>query len=144
MEELQESNRPEPVRSRPVFLSVLCIMTFIGSGFIFFSFLFVWAFYRLILEMADLPQFQMPGIEIFKNSPRWVFFAGAVFYGASFIGAILIWHLKKAGFHVYTLAQIALLFLTSLFMYPGGLPSGELLFSLFFVLLYAMHLRFMK
>ncbi len=129
---------------RPAFLTFLCILTFIGSGMLTFSFFFAGLFRPMIVKITELPEFKLPGMEVFKNTPSWVFLLGAVLYAFSLAGSILIWNLRKMGFHVYTVAQIALLFLSTFLIYPGGLPSGDLLFTASFILFYGMHLRFMK
>lgn len=138
----QEKRVLPPVR--PVFLSIICILTFIGSGFMAMSFFFSGIFHQLIIQITRQPEFQLPGMEMFENTPAWAFVTGSVFYLISFLGGIFIWNLKKVGFHLYTSSQIALLFLTSFYVYPGGLPSGDLLFTSSFILLYSMHLRIMK
>lgn len=143
----EEPNEPQKQvlpPGRPVFLSIICVLTFLGSGFMAMSFFFSGVFHQTILKISQSPGFQIPGIELFQNTPPWTFIIGSIFYAISLIGGIFIWNLKKIGFHLYTTSQIALLFLTSFYVYPGGLPSGDLLFTSSFVLLYSMHLKIMQ
>ncbi|MHC1708300.1 MAG: hypothetical protein AB9842_12385 [Bacteroidales bacterium] len=143
-EENQEQEKQAFPPVRPVFLSIICIFTFLGSGFMAMSFFFAGTFHDLIIKITREPEFQLPGVEIFQNTPAWAFLAGSILYLTSLCGGIFIWNLKKIGFHIYTSSQIALLFLTSFYVYPGGLPSGDLLFTSTFILLYSMHLRIMR
>lgn len=144
-EDPQELQRQVVHQRRPVFLTILCILTFTGSGLMMMFFLNTGVFYDLSVQLSEILDTKSPGIRnLIRNTPPWVFLVGAILHAVSLLGGIFCWHLRKIGFHLYTIAQISLLFLTSFFIFPGGLPSGDLLFTSSFILLYALHLRIMK
>jgi hypothetical protein len=143
MEDLQI----EPQPKRPVFLSVLCILTFVSTGFSILGCL-------IIPSMADFM------IEVAKQTPSYneaayrdvilIWRAGWGFYlvllvltAFSLTGAILMWNLKKIGFHFYTIANIFIFYLPIMWL---GLPFsiGGAFFPAAFIGMYALHLKFMK
>ena len=73
---------------RPTFLTVLCILTFIGSGWGILS-AFVW---------------QDPSILAYASWYYWVIIALNL---GTLIGALQMWKLKKAGLYIWTIAEIA-------------------------------------
>ena len=143
-EEINEKEKQVTPMVRPVFLTIICVLTFLGSGLMAISFFFTGIFHELVLKVVENPEFKMPGVELFQKTAAWAFVTASIFYTISVIGGIFMWNLKKVGFHLYTAAQIGLLFLSSYYIYPGGLPTGDLLFATTFVLLYAMHLKIMQ
>jgi len=145
---MEETFSPEteikaPVR--PAVLSLLCILTFIGSGLAAFSFLMMGLFYPAFVEVSMTSKMALPEVGIIiKNTPPWAFLLAGLSYTISLSGALMMWKLRKTGFHAYTLAQFSLLFITTFAIYPRELAGGDLLFSTMFVLLYASHLKLMK
>ena len=72
------------------------------------------------------------------------FFITALLYAVTVGGAILMWNLRKNGFHIYTIAQI-LQVLAPMYFYHLPSPSFlDIIISGTFVMLYAMHLKIMK
>ncbi|MEI6575008.1 MAG: hypothetical protein WCO63_02400 [Bacteroidota bacterium] len=129
---------------RTPLLSFLLILSFAGSGMMLFAFLMIGLFYDNFVLITQSPALIMPGKEIVVNTPPWAFFFGFLFYSLSLSGTIYMWQLKKTGFHIYTLSQFFLLFLSTYVIYPREITLGDLLFSVMFVLLYATHLKLMK
>jgi hypothetical protein len=146
MEELTPSALPETKPQRPTLLTVLCILTFIGSGMNLFSSLVIAGFYDMFVEIAKefSTKFNIPGIELLLEMKPVYFLVSGLFYIGSLTGAILMLRMKKTGFHIYTISQILLILAPMYFMnLPGpGLP--ELLFSGLFIILYSMNLKFMS
>lgn len=146
----QETNRVE----RPSFLSVLCVLTFIGSGCSLLSYLSLGMSFNtlrtLVLEsdtyeayFAMAPNMRS-SMEIMFSVPRWYFFINGLLYAASLAGAILMWRLKRVGFHIYTIAQ-CLLILLGMLLVPGtGVPFGAIIWTGLFVAGYAANLKHMK
>ncbi|RUT77943.1 hypothetical protein DLK05_10715 [Ancylomarina longa] len=66
-------------------------------------------------------------------------------YAASLTGAILMFHLKKSGFYLYTLAQILLIFVAPVFIgFNFIINIGVLfasVFSILFIALYAINFK---
>ena len=138
-------------KKRPDLLIVLCVLTFIGSGFSGIvnglAFLTVDSWAGVLDEGAFEifnGQIEMEAIEILLNVNPTFYLLQAVFYTMSFYGAIMMWNLKKAGFHIYTVAQILLLIIAKVYMPSLPFPLIPLLLSSTFVLLYARNLRYMN
>ena len=69
------------------------------------------------------------------------FLLNGLLYGVSLIGAILMWNLKRYGFHIYTIAQLLLIVLPVLFIGKDAFDMGNLMITLFFVTFYFFALR---
>lgn len=80
---------------------------------------------------------------LFNVNPRF-YLAQSVLYLLSLIGAILMWNLRKMGFHIYTVAQILLLISYNLFLSSQPFPLIPLFISITFILLYARNLSLMR
>jgi hypothetical protein len=146
MEEIQ----PDPVQNikpeLPNLLRILCILTFIGSGMNFVSSFMISVFYDQFTVIAESinRSFPLPGLEMILEGKSLFFAVSALIYLGCITGAILMWKLKKTGFHVYTISQILLVFSP---MYFFNLPSPSLLdiiLSGIFILLYSTNLKFMS
>lgn len=148
--EFIENENPQPKRT--TFLLVLCILTFIGSGY---SFL-----YHLLLPLAKE---QLPEIaELYKNFfkdeallsqmsemfnfmaavPSWKYLLVALGCAGSVVGAALMLKLRKEGFHVYVISQI-LIFAMMSFLIGGPLKPTitNILWDITFILLYFLQLK---
>ena len=142
-------NNPfEPQKRRPTFLTVLCVLTFIGSGFSLLSNA-MWIF--MAKYMASM---QMPGpfqneqmqemINTMSNTASWKYGILALLYLISLLGAVFMLYLKKLGFHLSTAAQVLLLFLPSLLIFNQVKPDiVSLLFTVLFVVLYGINYKYM-
>lgn len=143
METTETTNSAEPTK-RPVFLTVLCILTYIWSGITCFASLIT----PLISDMA---------VEAIQSSPTfdesemkynmavlkagWEYHAPIFLMGLlSLVGAILMWNLKKIGFHLYTAANIAILFIPTLIIDLPITIAGVLI-TLGFIIMYAVNLK---
>ncbi len=152
---------PEPRRTgsqtggaqRPTGLTLLCILTFIGSGFNALTYLFMASNLQNVKEMllyndayADLYA-GIPGMEeainyVISLGPGF-FWMQTLLYAASLAGAICMFKRIPAGFHVYTIAQ-CLLILWNMYQTGWGIPYGTIFLSGAFVALYAMFLPWLK
>lgn len=137
------NNNPKP----PHLLRVLCILTFIFSGILSLSAILIPAFAEKMVEfLQNEPNFS----EAEKASALFSLRLGWGYYllvftlsAASFAGAVLMWNLKKMGFHVYALSNSVSLFIPML-MFSTPLDWRDLLLTSGFILLYALNLRYMK
>jgi len=139
-------NTPEVKFSgkRPPGLTILCVLTFIGSGMSAISSFFVAGAYNLIplaVKQTPVPDAEALLQMIRSAGPLFFFFMG-ILYLISLAGAIFMFKLKKTGFHVYTLAQLSMLILPSLMISGFELPVSNLLLTGSFVLAYAVNIRF--
>ncbi|MBD5387952.1 hypothetical protein HDR68_00975 [bacterium] len=156
MESENFENRPQenPKTERPSFLSVLCVLSFIGSGCSLLSYLSIGMSFNtlrtLVLEsdtyeayFAMAPNMRS-SMEIMFTLPHWYFFMNGLLYAASLAGAILMWRLRRVGFHIYTIAQ-CLLILQGMLLVPGtGVPFGAIIWTGLFVAGYASYLKRMN
>jgi hypothetical protein len=145
MDELNPALLPDTKQQRPTLLTVLCILTFIGSGMNLFSSLIIAGFYELFMEIVQEfgQKFNFPGTELLLEMKPAFFLVNAIFYAGSLVGAIFMMQLKKTGFHIYTIAQVLLLLAPMYFLNLSAPGLPELLFTGIFVLLYGMHLKIM-
>lgn len=132
-------------KGRPDLLTILCILSFIGSGMGAVSNLFYAVNYSTVQDMKDHPLIvDFPGMDIIMSLPENYFVLSFILYSVSLFGAILMWRLKKIGFHFYTMAQIFLLFLPTLYPQFPDFPILSLIITILFIVLYASNLRYMK
>jgi hypothetical protein len=146
MEEIRANPIQESKPVRPNLLNILCILTFIGSGMNFISSLMISVFYNqfTILTESINQSFHLPELEMLLEGRPLFFAISALIYAGCIIGAILMWRLKKVGFHVYTVFQI-LLILSPMYFYHLPSPSLlDIILSGIFILLYSSNLKYMS
>ena len=156
------SAHPKP---RPILLTVLCVLTFIGSGFGVFANLiamfaapFLELFQTSMLDEAFSHLGNNPGDEFVKQALDMALlvidnFLGItlskfIFYALSLVGAIMMFRMKKIGFYLYIVAQIGFLFIGPIFLGWNMFVSSALFFSGFFsilfIALYGINLKHMS
>jgi hypothetical protein len=145
---MEENNITEnrEQQKRPLLLTVLCILTFISTGLSILSSLLIPMLSNVMVEIFKMPQFQS------EASPQAIMIiqAGWGYYmiillltSFSLTGALMMWNLRKNGFHFYTIANIILFYLPILwFNLPFSLAAA--FFPAAFIALYAINLKFMK
>ena len=135
----------------PQLLKILLILTFIGSGLTLFSNFIIFLFFQpmkaLLESQGSLDTYKLLGTTMdlkpfFSISP-YFYFTQALLSALSLAGAILMWQLKKIGFHLYTIAQLCLLIVPKLFIHNIPFPTAELLISGLFVFYYSRFLKIM-
>ncbi len=143
-------DQPAPIRSSR--LTLICILTFVGSGLMTFTNFSMFAFFDVFkqvyqeggLEPFRLSKEQMEVISLmFSVSPAYYLFQ-AMAYGSSLMGAVFMWKLRKPGFHLYAIAQIMVMIIQQIYMPSLPFPTAELLVTILFIVLYARHLPEMK
>lgn len=126
-------------------LHIVLVLTFIGSGSSFLAYLTAGIFYDTFLQtlsvMAQVSNEMAVAADTLKEMPRLLFISMGLFYGLSLLGAIEMWHLRKTGFHFYTLSQLVLLSLPALFMGKAYFAIGDAMLTLMFVAYYWFSLR---
>jgi len=127
----QVTNQTAGAKKRPTFLTVLCILTFIGSGLgLLFSIIGVVAAGALSGIASKLPMSTVADVGMGKSIAILVMYAGSLF------GAIQMWNLKKLGFFIYAIANIILLVL--------NFGIWGLVFTAAFIVMYAVNLKYME
>lgn len=156
-----ELNSEVRVLERPSFLTVLCILTFVGVGFAIISAIFG-LFTMSLVEgmMRGLSDVSGNGDDFSQsigNSYRWtkiiylLSIAGSLF---CLVGALFMWKLRKIGYFIYIIGQ--LIPLTGTVLSVGSTFSGifaglgmfsiilSMVFPVGFIIMYGLHLKYMK
>jgi len=111
---------------RPVFLSVLCILTYIGSGL----WILIWSFSTMSTLAYFFYYFEPVFVILFA-----VMYIGIIGLGVlSLIGAIKMWQLKKVGFKLYMASWIiplSLIFIATAFNISTGARIDDSQFMLY-------------
>lgn len=135
----------------PKSLRFLCILTFIGSGLSALSYLIFSVALETVRKVVQLNEMTFLNsaddkkmIATILALPRYYFVIHLSLYLASLFGAYLMWNLRKVGFHLYAVSQIILLIAYKIFLPGAQFPFFPMIVTVFFILLYAFHLRFMK
>jgi len=146
MEETTPQLLPETNSKRPNLLTILCILTFVGSGLNLFSSIMVAAFFDQFAVLAQDfgEKFNLPGMELFLEAKPLYFLASALGYAIAITGAIMMFRLKKIGFHIYTTAQILLILVPMYFFHMSGPSILDIILSGTFVILYSTNLKIMN
>ncbi|MDR1755915.1 MAG: hypothetical protein LBR65_03015 [Culturomica sp.] len=150
--------------TRPTLLTVLCILTFIGSGWALLSNV---TSYFTADAAADVMMEQMDQMEQLGEGGGSSFLSGllsssqemlpylkpitgitSVLALLSLLGAILMFRLRKTGFYLYTGAQILMLFVAPVFVGFSGMVVWNTvmaaILTLLFIILYSLNLKYMK
>ena len=130
-------------KKRPEYLTLLCILTFIYSGMQALSNIVIYSNKDYIIKSLDESSFKLEDIQPLLDMPSDFFLLSFLFYSISLAGALFMWNLKKLGFHIYSLAQIALLFTISIYNPFNTTPIADILITSLFIFLYYRHLKFM-
>jgi len=132
---------------RPGFLTFLCVLTFIGSGFGVLSNLLMPIIAPISLEYLQGSSFGSASgvIEAYEQmieTPVWQFYLSALLCATSILGAIYMLKMKKIGFHIYAVAQLTQLLIAQ-FLYGGNLSPKitDILSTLLFIGLYAIYYK---
>ncbi len=120
---------------RPGFLTVLCILTFIGSGLGLLGGLL------MTIGMGSIMG-SIPGMGAAMGGGTAYFAIGTVLAAASLFGAIQMWKLQKQGFFIYAGASVVGIILPLIF----GLPFSAMgaIFPVLFIILYYLNVKHMN
>lgn len=147
MDEQHQAN-PAPNEAGPslVFLKVLCVITFIGSGLGLLSYGIIGLIHGFFSSNLSLiPDEQNRElIAMLLSAGRIFFFLNALLYAISFAGALLLWRMKKLGFHLYTASQLLLLILPLAYIKGFPMPGTNIFLTILFIWGYSGFLKFMK
>jgi hypothetical protein len=155
----QEPSREE-TRTRPVFLTVLCILSWVGSGFAIVGSVISYYATRAAKSMLDAFQ-QMPSGDkqldeqmlMVTDMVRYAELILAVGVGAALLevfAVIMMWRLKRVGYYLYILSIIIAAIAPLFFIGTGSLVAGGLVsyFSYFisavFIVMYGLNYKAMR
>lgn len=158
MEELENNEimAEETPPKRSTALLILCILTFINSGYSFLYYLLLplakeqlpamYAQFSSLLsaDAAMQAQFKML-LDFLCGIPSWKYILTAIPYAIAVVGAACMLNLKKVGFHLYIIAQI-FSFICINFLIGGLLKMNftDILWTVIFILLYFGQLKKVK
>lgn len=130
---------------RPTFLTVLCILTFIGSGFGVLGGLIGLVATGAATALAKIPMLG-PALTAAASFGIVYTLINLILAAASLYGAIMMWKLKKTGFWIYVAAQVLMLIVPVFFVGIAGLLGSAigLIFTAAFIIMYALNLKAMK
>jgi hypothetical protein len=156
--------------NRPTFLTVICILSFIGLGMSVISNLMNLAFgtfssslYPLVqsgfeqalndIDAADpaasafVEQIFTSILKLFEVIPLLAGI-GLVLTAVALIGVIFMWNLKKTGFYLYTGAKVIMIFIPMILIGVNFMSCmmaiGIFFGAAIFITLYALNLKAMK
>jgi hypothetical protein len=123
------------------------VLTFISAGLVsFVSLITPLVAEKLIEFFKTAPNYdeaQFAEMTTMLNAGWGYYLTICVLSIVSLTGAILMWKLKKLGFHIYALSNLAALFVPILmFSYP--ISWSGILTTSCFIVLYALNLKEMK
>lgn len=131
-------------KKRPELLTILCILTFIGSGLAAFSNLVLFLTYDEMDVLMEEMNVEFEEVMLLLSGGKRFFISGFFLYTISLMGAIAMWRLRKLGFHLYTAAQVFLLILPLVSIDEFPFSIAGLMVTVAFVLGYATQLKFMN
>lgn len=139
---LEEQRQKSITRS----LHIVLILTFIGSGIMCLSSLFSGISLPLMKQLFEdntlvLPEEMSVAMDTFLALPQAYFLLDAILYGLSLAGAIMMWKMRKNGFHFYTVAQLLVIAVSIMFRGRAGVNIGDIMLTVLFIVFYYMTLR---
>lgn len=73
--------------------------------------------------------------------PQWYYLLSALLDAVSFAGLIMMWKLRKSGFHYYTISKLLLMLLPMLFLDRSYVGIGDIMLGVLFIAYYFFLLR---
>lgn len=143
---MEEQQYPQSQLKRPPLLTALCILTFISTGFSVLGSVMTPAMADFMIGFVKKTPEYNPDeyTELFTLwKMGWGFYMTILLFSLlSLTGALLMWNLKKNGFHFYTIANIILFYLPVMW---AGTPFNIIpaFMSASFIGMYALHLKYM-
>lgn len=139
--DLLDSSKSEVTGKRPVFITVLCILTWVGSAAILFyamvMLIMFGSFEKLFTgnnALGDIPN------QLIEYYRWWKITLYLTIFGSLLCvaGSVLMWTLRKIGYYIYILGQI-LPFVGSTMMIlsitKGEINGGSIVFQLIFMII---------
>jgi len=137
---------PEPIR--PQALTILCWLSFIGSGFGSFSNFLIYLFHADVLAIVKSGVYKDLGFDmsLITSVSQYYFLWIGVLQIAAFAGVKQMFERKRIGLHLYAIAQLLMLIVSTVYVYrPAGVfPTFDLMFSGFFILIFLRFKDVMK
>jgi hypothetical protein len=154
---MEEQNVTAAVETKklPGFLKVLCILSFVGIGLVFIS-----SIYNIFTIQSTIDSLKSlnglfggsdmgSAIDALIKYGQIDYIINAVCVIICLIGVLMMWKLKKTGFYIYVVGEIApAIFSFALLGGFGALGTmamiAGLIFPIAFIIMYALNLKHLK
>ena len=168
-EETLDINEVNPEVKRPVFITVLCILTFVGAGIGLLGALWslftigqVQNTYEALDSFGGFGDGIGNGMEDFYRWSKISVYLNLLGNAMCLTGALVMWNLKKVGYFIYVPGQIipligSFMIISSMSNLAGAGPAGGMLanfgmlgfvlgalFPAAFIIMYGVNLKHMK
>jgi hypothetical protein len=131
---------------RPAFLTVICILSFIGIGLAIIGYIGAFAVMGVVeAGSASMTQALEEAGGTVTTGPStgiiWAYIIGGFVTAIlQLVGVLQMWKLKKSGFMLYTAASVIAIVLG--FLYSGF--TFGIIFPIAFIVMYGLNLKAMK
>lgn len=157
--ETVEQPQQEPAKKeRPTFLTVLCILSFIGVGFAVISqliALFATKAGSALMDAAteSLEGYQdIPGMDLVESTVDHASTLAIIGIVAALVvlwGVIWMWNLKKTGYYIYIVGELTPVIVSFILVGFGSFLGGffamiGLIFPVLFIILYGLNVKHMS
>lgn len=131
-------------KKRPALLTVLCILSFIGSGLgVLIWLLFTIGISSFLGFMGNIPGFSEAMAGSGAETGKAIMLLLVVLNAGTLAGAIMMWQLKKLGFWIYSGAFV-LGFIVPLILMDQKFGIFGFIIMALFITLYALNLKHME
>lgn len=132
--------------NKRVLLHILLVITFISAGLSAVVYLTMGATLPMVRNYyaanpSLLPEQFATYMETMLEVPQTYYVGCGVLYAVEVLGAALMWTLRQAGFHCYTLARLLLIIMPLLFLGRGFVGIGDVMLAVLFIFIYWSLLR---
>jgi len=142
----EEEFKQRRIRSSRITLRVLLVMSFIFSGsylllgleFSFASQMIGDIFTSYSGKMAE--EYHLV-IDRELAKPQWYHLLCTLLNATSIVGLVMMWNLRKNGFHCYTLSKLLLMLMPILFMGRSYVAIGDIMIAILFIAYYFFLLK---
>lgn len=128
------------IKTRPPFLSALCILTFTGSTIGFISYFIASLFFEKTSELI-IKYSSWHSVEVI--SPLY-FTVLMVLFALSLTGAIRMWKFHKDGFFLYTFSQLTILFLPVIWINWNAFSTTNAIVTGVFIVGYGLNYKSLR
>lgn len=147
MSENERNSIPQYTGLRSPALTLTCILTFIWSGLTVLGSIMIYGLYNdmpFLMEQGSFGEQEETVLKMLQSSSRSFFLIIAFLNALSFSGALIMWKLKKIGFHFYTTSQLLILAVPFFVIsgYTVSLPNA--IITIVFIAAYAVNLPQMR
>jgi len=154
-----EENTTLETKKMPGFLKVLCILSFVGVGFSIIMSIVGYVGLAALSTMSNSLSSgfgDAPGMNEATSSMNALINNGALYYMLlivaaliCLVGVIMMWKLKKTGFYIYVIGEIIPAILPFILLGGFGVFGTMafvfgLIFSIAFIIMYALNLKHMS